>query len=236
MLAAEDVPQPQAESNEHVADQAEFPDSHNQETQNTGKRSLHEFEDDIQMDNEDLDEATIFAACGKYMNSVRWFNRQHAQKPPSGIQKHRFVRKFLESQTRRVAHYLQGLILSHFPNIHLTDEDSQARVYGRNRIQLRINVNRITWEGVKTACNDGFDALAMARAQMADDQEQENKRRRWARQDEQSLPPQPKDGRRTLSNGVEDNRSHSVKEGPSIKRRPISNVPGHQWAGEASEL
>lgn len=188
------------------------------------------------MDNGDLDEATIFAACGKYMNSVRWFNRQHAQKPPSGTQKHRFVRKFLESQTRRVADYLQGLILSHFPNIHLTEEESQKRVYGRNRIHLRINVNHVTWEDVKTACNDEFDALAMARAQMADDQEQENKRRRWARQDEQSLPPQPKDEKRTPDNGAEIDRSHDGKEGPSIKRRSISIVPRRQWAGEASEL
>ncbi|KAF3017518.1 hypothetical protein E8E14_012360 [Neopestalotiopsis sp. 37M] len=232
----EDVPQPQAESNEHVADQAEFPKTHDQGTQNMGKPSLHEFENDVQMDNGDLDEATIFVACGKYMNSVRWFNRQHAQKPPSGTQKHRFVRKFLESQTRRVAHYLQGLILSHFPNIHLTDEDSQKRVYGRNRIYLRINVNDITWEDVKTACNDGFDALAMARAQMADDQEQENKRRRWARQDEQSLPPQPEDETRTVNNGAEIDRSHGFNEHPRIKRRSTSNVPGRQWAGEASEL
>ncbi|ETS87573.1 hypothetical protein PFICI_01401 [Pestalotiopsis fici W106-1] len=230
----ENIPQSQADPN-----QAQSNDVHDPRTHNARESSADGLESDMRMDSEHLDEATIFAACGKYMNSVRWFNRRHTQKPPSGEQKHRFVRKFLEAQTKRVAHYLQSLIIAHFPNIRLKSSDgySQKRVYGRNRIHLRINVNHITWEDVKAACNDGFDALVMARAQMADDREQENMRRRWTRQDEQSsLALEQQDDEHTVDSNLQNNRRHDATEGQSIKRKLSQNVQNRQWTGEASEL
>lgn len=166
--------------------------------------------DNRDVEDEPYDNAMLFAACQNCMRGMKKFNRLYKEQPPSEKDKHRFVRKFLESQTRRVADYLQDVILQHCP---VAEPQLTPGHYGRNKIRLRININSVTWDDARAALNS-LEAIGVAKAQRADDREQEERHRLRSSNDQQD----------------------SITD-PPVRRESALVVPDLRWTGEAdSEL